>query len=67
VVAGSLEKRSFLGFYLESGRLVAAVGLNRGGDPELEPESALAAISRLIAQRARPAERDLVEGVFTTA
>jgi 3-phenylpropionate/trans-cinnamate dioxygenase ferredoxin reductase subunit len=48
VVRGSLEARSFVGFYLREGLLRAAVGLNRGGDPELEPASELAACGRLI-------------------
>lgn len=34
VFRGEPESRRFLGFYLERGRLLAAVGLNRGGDPE---------------------------------
>jgi 3-phenylpropionate/trans-cinnamate dioxygenase ferredoxin reductase subunit len=49
VARGDIEGRRFLGFYLAGGRVLAAVGLNRGGDPELEPESELAAASRLIA------------------
>jgi len=51
VVRGSLEGRSFLGFYLRGGLLRAALGLNRGGDPELEPASELAACRRLIERR----------------
>ena len=38
VVRGSLEQRRFLGFYLEDGRVLAVMGLNRGGDPELDEE-----------------------------
>src|SRR4030095_15337788 len=34
VFRGQLESRKFLGFYLEGGVVRAAVGLNRGGDPE---------------------------------
>jgi 3-phenylpropionate/trans-cinnamate dioxygenase ferredoxin reductase subunit len=49
VIRGDLEARRFLAFYLSGGRLRAAVGLNRGGDPELEPDSELAAAARLIA------------------
>jgi 3-phenylpropionate/trans-cinnamate dioxygenase ferredoxin reductase component len=49
VIRGDLEARRFLAFYLSGGRLRAAAGLNRGGDPELEPESELAAAARLIA------------------
>ena len=33
VVRGSLGERKFVGFYLQAGKLRAAVGLNRGGDP----------------------------------
>ena len=51
VVRGSLEARSFLGFYLQGGLMRAAVGLGRGGDPEAEPESELAACGRLIKNR----------------
>jgi 3-phenylpropionate/trans-cinnamate dioxygenase ferredoxin reductase subunit len=50
VVRGSLEDRRFLGFYIAGGRLRAAVGLNRGGDPELEDDSELRACQRLIAE-----------------
>jgi len=34
VVRGSLAARRFLGFYLKDGLVRAAVGLDRGGDPE---------------------------------
>jgi len=51
VVRGSLEERRFLGFYLLGGRLLAVVGLDRGGDPEVEPDSELAACSKLIEMR----------------
>ncbi len=48
MVRGSLDARSFLGFYLEAGALRAAVGLGRGGDPELDPQSEMAACGALI-------------------
>ena len=35
---GSLESGRFLGFYLKNGLVRAAVGLDRGGDPE-DPRS----------------------------
>lgn len=54
VVRGDVGAKSFLGFYLEGGVLRAAVGLNRGGDPELEEDSDLRACQTLIAQRAAP-------------
>jgi 3-phenylpropionate/trans-cinnamate dioxygenase ferredoxin reductase component len=54
VVRGNIEERSMLGFYLRGGRLAAAVGLNRGGDPEAESSSEMAACARLVAMRAEP-------------
>jgi 3-phenylpropionate/trans-cinnamate dioxygenase ferredoxin reductase component len=54
IVRGDLAAREFLGFYLEGGVLRAVVALNRGGDPELEPDSELAVCAKLIAQRASP-------------
>jgi 3-phenylpropionate/trans-cinnamate dioxygenase ferredoxin reductase subunit len=53
VVRGSLEERVFLGFYLVGGAVAAAVGLNRGGDPELDEGSEMAAAARLVGLRAR--------------
>ncbi len=52
VVRGSLAERKFVGFYLEGGVVRAVVGLDRGGDPELEPDSEIAAGARLVAGRA---------------
>ena len=54
VVRGSLEEGKFLGFYLTDGVVQAAVGFDRGGDPELEQDSEMAACSHLVARRARP-------------
>jgi 3-phenylpropionate/trans-cinnamate dioxygenase ferredoxin reductase component len=54
VVRGSLEERKLIGFYLLAGRVLAAAGLDRGGDPELEEGSEMAACARLVALRARP-------------
>jgi len=54
VVRGSLDERNFLGFYLRAGKLRAAVGLNRGGDPELDKNGELAKAGRLIAKGVRP-------------
>ena len=48
------EERKLVGFYLTEGVLRAAVGLNRGGDPELDERDELAAAGRLIAKQARP-------------
>ena len=61
VVRGSLPERMLLGFYLQEGVLRAAVGLNRGGDPEADPGSEMAACARLVAQRARPAPGQLAD------
>ena len=48
IVRGSLEERAFVGLYLKDDVPKAAVGLGRGGDPELEPESEMAAAAALI-------------------
>ena len=63
-VRGSLEDGKFVGFYLAAGVVRAAVGFDRGGDPEWEPDSEMAACARLVARRARP-DRDALtdEGV----
>jgi 3-phenylpropionate/trans-cinnamate dioxygenase ferredoxin reductase subunit len=61
VVRGSLQERRLVGFYLRAGLLQAAVGLDRGGDPELDLDSEMAACARLIAQRARPAPGRLAD------
>ena len=61
VVRGSLDERKFVGFYLQAGKLRAAVGLNRGGDPELDKDGELAAAGRLIAKGARPSPKLLAD------
>jgi 3-phenylpropionate/trans-cinnamate dioxygenase ferredoxin reductase component len=61
VVRGSLKERYVVGFYLNQGRLVAAVGLNRGGDPEKDPDGELAKSAMLIARRAKPAAARLAD------
>jgi 3-phenylpropionate/trans-cinnamate dioxygenase ferredoxin reductase subunit len=64
VVRGRVEDRSFVGFYLLDGQVLAAVGLDRGGDPELDADSEMAAGARLVRARARPAPDELTdEGV----
>jgi 3-phenylpropionate/trans-cinnamate dioxygenase ferredoxin reductase subunit len=55
VVRGSLDDGKLVGFYLNDGVVQAAVGLDRGGDPELDADSEMAACARLVASRARPA------------
>jgi len=54
IVRGSLDERKFLGFYLADGVIKAAVGVNRGGDPELDEHGEMAAAARLVAKRAQP-------------
>jgi 3-phenylpropionate/trans-cinnamate dioxygenase ferredoxin reductase subunit len=54
VVRGSLEEGKLIGFYMREGQLQAAVGVDRGGDPELDTDGELAACDRLVANRARP-------------
>jgi len=51
VVRGSLEERRFLGFYLEQGRVLAVMGLNRGGDPELDEGGELFVAKALVGKR----------------
>lgn len=48
VIRGSLAESRFLAFYLSKGTLKAACGLNRGGDPELDPDGELRACLGLI-------------------
>jgi 3-phenylpropionate/trans-cinnamate dioxygenase ferredoxin reductase subunit len=59
VVRGSVEDGQLIGFYLVDGIMRAAVGVDRGGDPELDADSDMAACARLVAQRARPARGSL--------
>jgi 3-phenylpropionate/trans-cinnamate dioxygenase ferredoxin reductase subunit len=51
VVRGSIEQRQFLGFYLGEGRVLAVMGLNRGGDPELDEGGELFAAKALVGKR----------------
>ena len=53
-VRGSLEEGKAVGFYLDAGVVRAAIGLDRGGDPEWEPDSEMAACAHLVARRAQP-------------
>lgn len=61
VVRGSLEERRLVGFYLLEGQIRAAVGLDRGGDPELDHDSEMAACAALVGMRARPARSRLAD------
>src|SRR5262249_9071475 len=56
VVRGSIDDGKFIGFYLLDGVVLAAAGVDRGGDPETDHEGEMAACSRLVASRARPAQ-----------
>jgi 3-phenylpropionate/trans-cinnamate dioxygenase ferredoxin reductase component len=61
VIRGSLEERKLIGFYLSGGQVLAAAGLDRGGDPEIDLDGEMAACARLVAQRARPARSLLTD------
>jgi 3-phenylpropionate/trans-cinnamate dioxygenase ferredoxin reductase component len=61
VIRGSVEQRRLVGFYLLDGQVLAAVGLDRGGDPEAESDSEMAACARLVGARARPAPEELAD------
>ncbi|MGN6678276.1 MAG: NAD(P)/FAD-dependent oxidoreductase [Streptosporangiaceae bacterium] len=54
VVRGSVDEAGLIGFYLQNGIVLAAVGFDRGGDPEVDVDGEMAACSRLVATRARP-------------
>ena len=60
-VRGNLAEGKFIGFYLVEGVIRAAIGFDRGGDPEYEPDSEMAACARLVARRARPDPRVLTD------
>ena len=61
IVRGSLDERKFLGFYLADGVLKAAVGVNRGGDPELDEQGEMATAARMVAKRTQPDPRALAD------
>ena len=61
VVRGSLEEAKLIGFYLEEGLLKAAVGVDRGGDPELDTDLEMAAAARLVGMQAHPAAGRLAD------
>ena len=61
VVRGSVRDAKLIGFYLADGVVLAAAGLDRGGDPELDLDSEMAASARLVAARARPAPAVLAD------
>jgi 3-phenylpropionate/trans-cinnamate dioxygenase ferredoxin reductase component len=53
-VRGSLQEGNLVGFYLLDGIVQAAIGFDRGGDPEWERDSEMAACAHLVARRAHP-------------
>ena len=59
VIRGSVKDRKLVGFYLVDGTLKAAVGFDRGGDPELDTDGEMAKAGRLIAKSARPSAQAL--------
>jgi 3-phenylpropionate/trans-cinnamate dioxygenase ferredoxin reductase component len=61
VVRGSVADSKLIGFYLVEGVVRAAVGLDRGGDPELDLDGEMAACARLVSARARPAPAVLAD------
>jgi 3-phenylpropionate/trans-cinnamate dioxygenase ferredoxin reductase subunit len=61
VVRGSVADAKLIGFYMVDGVVRAAVGLDRGGDPELDLEGEMAACARLVAVQAGPAAAVLAD------
>jgi 3-phenylpropionate/trans-cinnamate dioxygenase ferredoxin reductase subunit len=60
VVRGDLGG-AFIGFYVSDGIVRAAMGLDRGGDPEAEPSSEMAACADLVRSRSRVDVRALAD------
>ncbi len=56
VFRGRPESRKFLGFYLQGGVVLAAVGLNRGGDPEDPKTDGELKIVKTLIQRRLPVD-----------
>ena len=61
MVRGSVEEAKLIGFYLVDGVVRAAVGLDRGGDPELDLDGEMAACARLVSTQARLAPAVLAD------
>jgi 3-phenylpropionate/trans-cinnamate dioxygenase ferredoxin reductase subunit len=53
-VRGTLQEGKLVGFYLVAGVVKAAIGFDRGGDPEWDRDSEMAACALLVARRAHP-------------
>jgi 3-phenylpropionate/trans-cinnamate dioxygenase ferredoxin reductase subunit len=60
VIRGSLAKSQFLAFYMAKGVMKAALGLNRGGDPELD-DGELRACQQLIRAQLMLSEASLAD------
>src|SRR5919106_1650338 len=58
-IRGSLREGKLVGFYLVAGMVRAAIGFDRGGDPEFDRDSEMAACALLVARRAHP-DRDVL-------
>jgi 3-phenylpropionate/trans-cinnamate dioxygenase ferredoxin reductase component len=58
-VRGNLEEGKLVAFYLLAGKVQAAIGFDRGGDPEWDRDSEMAACALLVARRAHP-DRDVL-------
>jgi 3-phenylpropionate/trans-cinnamate dioxygenase ferredoxin reductase subunit len=61
VVRGSVAESKLIGFYLVDGVVRGAIGLDRGGDPELDLDGEMAACARLVSERARLAPAVLAD------
>jgi 3-phenylpropionate/trans-cinnamate dioxygenase ferredoxin reductase component len=61
VIRGSVADGKLIGFYLVDRVVRAAVGLDRGGDPELDLDGEMAACARLVSVRARVAPAVLAD------
>jgi 3-phenylpropionate/trans-cinnamate dioxygenase ferredoxin reductase component len=61
VLRGSVAERKLIGFYLVDGIVRAAVGLDRGGDPELDLDGEMAACGRLVSAQAKLAPAVLAD------
>ena len=61
VIRGSVHEGKLIGFYLADGVVLAAVGFDRGGDPEVDGDGEMAACARLVASRARPTAARLAD------
>ncbi len=60
-VRGSLQEGKLVGFYLLEGLVRAAIGFDRGGDPEWEQDSEMAACAQLVARRSHPDRGSLTD------